>query len=375
MKSCLSIVVLSLFLAFSSCGDRHRTGGGSVALPDSIRYAAGFTLTDHDGYVVAEIIDPWDTSKILQRYILIGQEQSVPAGIPQGTLLRVPLKNVVVYSAVHIAIIDLLGALDRVVGVCEPEYMNTPAIHERIAQGIVADLGQSTSPNVEKIIDINTEVIIASPFQNTGYGAVEKLGVPIVEGADYLESNPLGRAEWIRFYGLLFDRTKKADSLFRATEERYLALKELVSKTRQRPTVLPEKRYGATWFVPAGESYMAEMYADAGADYLFKDTPGTGGIPLSFETVLDKAIHADFWLIKYHNEQNLTYAALREEYAPYENFDAFKKKTIYGSNSAKVAYYEETPLHPDYLLKDLVKIFHPELLPEHSLHYFHPLDN
>ena len=188
-----------------------------------------------------------------------------------------------------------------------------------------------------------------------------------------METTPLGRAEWIRFYGLLFDKVELADSLFKATEKRYIELKELTASTTQKPVVLSEKRYGATWFVPAGESYMAKLYADAGADYIFKNTPGAGSLAMSFESVLDQAIHSNVWLIKYHDPKDLTYSDLRREYTPYENFDAFKNKTIYGSNSAKVAYYEETPIHPDYLLEDLVKIFHPELLPDYDLRYFHQL--
>lgn len=369
---CLKLTVL-LSLLLLSCGGKQERVIGDVASLDSVRYATGFTVTGQDGYTIAEVVNPWDSSKILQRYILINREQPMPASLPQGTVIRIPVKNIAVYGAVHIAMVDLLGELDKVIGVCEPEYINSPVIREGIRNGSITDLGQAVSPNVEKIIDSNTEMIIASPFQNSGYGGVEKLGIPIVEGADYMENSPLGRAEWIRFYGLLFDQVKLADSLFRETEQRYNELKALTGAIVNKPTVLPEKRYGATWFVPAGESYMAQLYADAGADYIFKDTPGGGSLPLSFESVLDQAIHVDLWLIKYHNATDLTYRDLRREYTPYEHFDAFKNRTIFGSNSAKVSYYEETPIHPDYLLEDLVKIFHPELLPDYDLRYFHPL--
>jgi ABC-type Fe3+-hydroxamate transport system, periplasmic component len=363
--------LLSLLLL--SCGGKQEKAIADVGSLDSIRYATGFTVTAREGYTIAEVVNPWDSTKVLQRYILLNREQAMPSALPKGTVIRIPVKNLVVYSAVHIAMLDLLGELDQVIGVCEPEYIHTPAIQEGLKKGKITDLGQATNPNTEKIIDSNAEVIIASPFQNTGYGGVEKLGIPIVEGADYMESTPLGRAEWIRFYGLLFDKTVLADSLFRETEQRYTNLKKLTASVSNKPTVLPEKRYGATWFMPAGESYVAQLYADAGADYLFKDTPGTGSLPLSFESVLDQAIHADLWLIKYHNTKDLTYHDLRREYTPYEHFDAFKNRTVYGSNTAKVLYYEETPIHPDYLLEDLVKIFHPELLPDYDLRYFQPL--
>lgn len=373
MKYLSLILSLLLSLFLFSCGGNQGKTTGDVASLDSVRYATGFTVTGQDGYTLAEVINPWDSTKVLQRYILLNREQTVPANLPKGTIVRIPVKNIAVYSAVHIAMIDLLGELDEVIGVCEPEYMNTATLHERIKSGKITDLGQSTSPNVEKIIDINAEMIIASPFQNAGYGGVEKLGIPIVEGADYMEGTPLGRAEWLRFYGLLFDKVELADSLFRATEQRYNELKTLTASVSKKPTILPEKRYGATWFIPAGESYVGQLYADAGGDYIFKDTPGAGSLPFSFESVLDQAIHADIWLIKYHDAKDLTYQALRREYTPYEHFDAFKNKTIYASNTLRVPYYEETPIHPDYLLEDLVKIFHPDLLPDYDLRYFHQL--
>ncbi|MDR2968610.1 MAG: ABC transporter substrate-binding protein, partial [Tannerellaceae bacterium] len=227
-------------------------------------------------------------------------------------------------------------------------------------------------PNVEKMIEAGTEYVIASPFQNSSYGPVEKMGIPIIEGADYMEAHPLGRTEWIRFYGLLFDKEEVADSLFRATERRYLELKELAARVTDRPTVVSEKRFGSTWYVPAGESYIAHFFADAGADYQFSDLPGSGSTPMTFETVLDRAIHADLWLIKYNQTEDMTYNELRREYTPYENFDAFKKQSIFGCNTGRVPYYEEFPIHPDYLLKDLIFIFHPELLPGYTPRYYLP---
>jgi iron complex transport system substrate-binding protein len=222
------------------------------------------------------------------------------------------------------------------------------------------------------MIEAGTEYVIASPFQNSSYGPVEKMGIPIIEGADYMEAHPLGRTEWIRFYGLLFDREELADSLFRATERRYLELKELAARVTDRPTVVSEKRFGSTWYVPAGESYIAHFFADAGADYLFSDLPGSGSTPMAFETVFDHAIHADLWLIKYNQTEDMTYNELRREYTPYENFDAFKNRNIFGCNTGRVPYYEESPIHPDYLLEDLIFIFHPELLPGYTPRYYMP---
>lgn len=347
-----------------------RIASGEPRSVDSVRYARGFTIQRFEDYTRVEVRDPWDSARLLQRYVLVDRTKPLPDGLPQGTVVRVPVRNVVVYTSVHAAIIDQLGETARVIGVCEPRYMETPAIQEGLRAGRIADLGEATAPNVERMIEIGAELVIASPFENSSYGPVEKIGIPIIEGADYMESSPLGRTEWIRFYGLLFGREERADSLFRETERAYLSLKALVADVTERPTVFSEKKYGSSWYMPAGDSYMARLFADAGADYVFKALPGKGSVPLAFERVLEQAIHADYWLLKYNQAADLTYQGLRMEYTPYEHFDAFRDRRIYACNTGKVPYYEEFPLHPDYLLKDLIWIFHPELLPEYLPRYF-----
>ena len=347
-----------------------QTSSKEALSSDRIQYAQGFTVQRFDTYTMVEVRDPWDSTRLLQRYLLVDRTKSVPGGLPKGTIVKVPVKDIVVYTSVHAAIIDQLHEINKVIGVCEPRYMDTPAIQEGIQAGRIADLGEATSPNIEKMIEIGAELVIASPFQNSSYGPVEKIGIPIIEGADYMEAFPLGRTEWIRFYGLLFGKEEMADSIFKETEQAYLSLKNLTVNIDKRPTVLSEKKFGSSWYIPAGDSYMAHLFEDAGADYMFKDLPGAGSTPLAFETVFDKAIHADIWLVKYNQSSEMTYNDLRSEYTPYENFDAFKKQRIYTCNTGIVPYYEEFPLHPEYLLKDLIWIFHPELVPGYSPRYF-----
>ncbi|MDL2277720.1 ABC transporter substrate-binding protein [Parabacteroides sp. OttesenSCG-928-G07] len=365
-------IFIGLFFVclFASCGQSGKQAMSEAIVSDTIHYARGINIQRYEDFIIVDIVDPWDNTQLLQKYILVERNQPLPGNLPAGTVVRVPVQNVAVYTSVHASIIDLLGESGRIAGVCEPHYIDTPSIQEKLRNGEIADIGEATAPNIEKMIEIGTEIIIASPFQNSSYGPVEKIGIPIIEGADYMESLPLGRTEWIRFYGLLFGQEERADSLFKATEQRYLELKELVAEINHRPTVFSEKRFGSTWYMPAGDSYMAHLFRDAGADYLFADLPGAGSRPLSFESVFDKAIHADFWLIKYNLEEDMTYGELRREYTPYENFDAFKQHHIYGCNTGKVPYYEEFPIYPDYLLKDLVWIFHPELLPDYTPRYY-----
>lgn len=371
---CWLVLVFGSATFFTACTSFGQpAASGEVLAFDTLRYAKGFTVQRYDTYTAVEIPDPWDSTRVLQRYLLVDRTRPVPAGLPKGTVVKVPARKVVVYTSVHAAILDQLGVIEQVAGVCEPRYMDTPAIQEGVASGRIADLGEATSPDIEQMIELGAELIIASPFQNSSYGPVEKIGIPILEAADYMESLPLGRTEWVRLYGLLFGKEAVADSIFRATEQRYLDLKALAADVSHRPTVLTEKRFGSTWFVPAGDSYMAHLYKDAGGAYLFGDLPGSGSVPWAFESVFDRAIHADVWFIKYNSASDLTYGELRTEYAPYAHFDAFRNRRIYGCNTGTVPYYEEFPIHPDYLLHDLIVLLHPELLPGDTTRYFFPM--
>jgi iron complex transport system substrate-binding protein len=351
-------------------GDVHPSPEDGLDIKDPVRYAQGYQATKHDGYIQVEVHDPWNKGKLLQRYLLAPRDKPLPKGMPEGTLIRVPLRKMVVYSSVHCAALDALGIADNIAGVCESRYIKVAAVNERIRKGLITDLGDATAPNVERMIEIGAEAVLVSPFEHGSYGPVEKTGIPIIECADYMETDPLGRAEWIKFIGLLTGRNERADSFFRQTESDYLRIKALAENVEYRPKLMTGMKYGAPWYVASGESFMARMYKDAGADYLFRDLPGTGSTPMSFETVLDKAIHADIWLIQYNQEEEMTYDMLKSDYSSYSRFDAFRDRHIYGCNTNYSLYYEEVPIHPDYLLAELIAIFHPRLLPEHSFRYF-----
>ena len=369
----LFLFLFPLCLVFG-CHSRQRVAPEAMfgeACP--LHYAEGFKVTCYSDYTLVEVRDPWNFGRNLQRYILVDRDKETPPDLPSGTLIRVPVRRIAVTTAVHCAALTELGVIQDIIGVCEPRFINSPTIRAQLAGGLIADLGESVSPNVEKMIALGVEVLLASPFQNAGYGAVEKTGIPIIECADYMETMPLGRAEWIRFFGLLTNKTALADSLFHATETHYLALKNAVATITPRPILLTEKKYGSSWYVPSGQSYMARLYHDAGADYVFSYLSGSGGTPLSFETVLDKAIHADYWLFNYNRDTELTYQALASEYALYAHFDAFKKQRVYGCNTGTSLFYEEVPMHPDYLLRELIAIFHPEQTTDYQLKYFHRL--
>ena len=293
----------------------------------------------------------------------------------RGILIATPIENVVIYTSVHAAMAEQMGLLNRVSGVCEPEYITSSKILSLIENQQIADLGNSASPNVEKIISLGAEAIIASPFENSGYGAAEKLGIPIVEAADYMENHPLGRTEWVKFYGLLFGCREIADSLFEATRANYEALWLKAAISSRHPSVLLERKWGQTWAVPANGSYVGQLHRDAGAQYVFSEITSANSVHKSFEEVFERGCDADFWLMKYGSKEPLTYKDLEREYQPYANFKAFKSQNIYACNTLVTTYYDDITLHPDHILADLIYIYHPEILPDHELKYYFPLKN
>ena len=362
-------------LLLSACGGKNSTASGS-AQGDTIplHYSSNLSLIDYEDYIVAQLRNPWDTAKILHTYVLVDKDQPLPQELPQGTLVRTPLSKAVIYSSVHCSLLKDFGALNSIGGVCDLKYIKLPEIEEGCRNGTIADVGDGMNPNIEKIIDLHPDAILLSPFENSGgYGRVEKLNVPIIECADYMETSSLGRAEWMRFYGLLFGKKTEADAMFAAVERNYKDLQELVKPISFAPSVMCDLKTSSTWYTPGGNSTIARLYADAGANYIFREDTHSGSLPYPFEVIFEKGQQTDFWLIRYNQPVDKTYGELEKEFAPYAGFRPFKERNIYGCNTNRVPFYEETPFHPDWLLKDLIKIFHPSLLEGYELRYYNKL--
>ena len=371
----LSANIVTLVLLLTACGGRSKTSSAFTngeILP--LKYAENLTLIKGEGYTEARLRNPWDTTAILRTYILVEKDKPMPDHLPPGTIVRTPLSKALVYTGVHCALIHELGMVKSIGGICELQYIKVPEIIEGCQKGTIVNAGEGTNPDIEKIIDLHPDALLLSPYENSGgHGQVEKLKVPIIECADYMETSALGSAEWIRFYGLLFHQCAKADSIFAIVEKNYNELKALASSQAKKPKVMCELKSGSAWYVPGGRSTTGKLYKDAGGDYLFDSYPNSGAVPLSFETVFDKAQDADVWLMKYNHPMDKTLNGIQEDYSPYAQFKAFKEQQVYGCNTAYKAYYEDFPFHPDLVLKDLIKIFHPSLLPEHELKYFSKL--
>ena len=251
-------------------------------------------------------------------------------------------------------------------------YIADSCIHQAIRKGDIRDLGSAMTPNLESIIDLSPDAILLSPFENAnGQGSLERLGIPLIWCADYMEPSALGRAEWMRLYGRLFGCGERADSLFAAVEARYLSIKSANDQSsRTHPSVLFDGRNGSAWYMPGGRSTLATLTRDAGGAYIFADDEGTGSVPFSFEEVYAKGHDADIWLYRYTSQTPFTRETLRRQYKPYAEFKAFRNSQVYGCNNADNLFFEEYPFHPERLLSELTRIFAGDTT---SLRYFHPL--
>lgn len=372
----LFTAAICLLAATGGCSARRNSATGDNETPQQllpVKYARGFKLSQGMGYICAELAYPWDTTRLLNRYILVHKDSALPDPMPQGTVVRIPLENTLVFSSVHCSLLQELGKSDAIGGVCDSQYIYNDSLQNRLRKGLLIDAGSSLTPDMERIIAMQPEAILLSPYENSGYDRLQRTGIPIIECADYLETSPLGRAEWMRLFGLLYGCAAQADSLFATVEKAYTEIKGQMSDVSSRPTVISERRTGAVWYMPGGKSYMAALFADAGSSYPWSDNEDVGSMPLSFESVLEKGRNADFWLIKYNAPDEMSYADLAAEYAPYQRFKAFEERRVFACNSDKCPYYEETPFHPDRLLQDFAAIFHPELFGDYTPYYYHPL--
>ncbi len=373
------------------CALLFSCGGGSTASRQekgdtlAFKYATGLCVIRYHDYTLATLKNPWKEGKALHQYILVPSGREIPSGIPQGTVIRTPLRRSMIFSTVHCAMLMEMGRQDCIAGVADLKYIKIPWIHQQVAKSKIADVGDGLSPVVEKIIDSRPDALFLSPFENSGgYGRLEEIDIPIVECAEYMEPSPLARAEWIRFYGLLFGCEAKADSLFAITDSSYNALKALASasnspapqhpRTPTPPRILLDKMTGSVWYVPGGQSTLGQMMTDANARYPWAGDTHSGSVSLPFETVLEKAGESDVWLFRYSGSRPPTYAELLGEHHGYSQFRAFREHRVYGCNVEMNTFYEETPFHPDWLLNDFIRILHPEIEGLHPLRYYQKLE-
>lgn len=367
MKKTLFGLLLLCLPFLWACGDREQFVFEPLSHAELLRTCRG------EGWTGVEVLDAWHPGHVLHRYLLVPCGADVPVGLPEGTLVRTPLERAVLFSSVHAALLADLRALNAAGGVCDAAYVLHDTLRRCLADGRLADMGSSVQPDMERLARLRPDALWVSPFENAGYGALETLGVPIIECADYMETSALGRAEWMKFYGMLVGREAEADSLFAEVERSYRELAELAARADRHPSLLCDVKQGSAWYVPAGNSYLGRLFADAGARYLFAGRSGQGSVALSYETVFAEGHDADVWIVKYGRSVPYTYASLVQDFPSYAAFRPWKERRIFGCNTYEIPFYEEVPFHPDRLLRDMVEVLHPGLLPGHALRYYRPL--
>lgn len=352
MRKILGLLLFILLLA--GCNGANT---GSVATGDSdtlISRAELLTMIKTEGYTLVTISDPWHEGATLRTYVLVHRDSVMPGNLPEGTVIRVPIERAIVYSAVHTAVMSELGGANAVKGVTDAQFFTDSLVTQGLANGTITDCGSSMTPLVEKVIDLDPDAILLSPYQDGQYGQITKLNIPIVECADYMETTPLGRAEWIKFYGALLDRDDLAKEIFSRVVARYDSICSM-AQTGLSPTVLTETVISGVWNVPGGNSYMARLLTDAGGKYPWASDTHTGSLNLDFNQVLDRAHNADVWLVKSFNIHSLD--DLLKAYELNSEFDAFKTGNVYACDTGTTHLFEIFPFHPETLLEEYYNIF------------------
>ena len=349
--------------------------------PDKVGpdYAAGWSVAYHGHYKVLTLHNPWRGAEETFTYLLVQCGAPVPEGFGDTPTIEVPVRSVAALTSTVLPHLQGLGALERLVAVDRFDYINTAAVREMIDAGELQEAGTGTGVNTEVLIDVDPELIITFAYGNLDYDTHPKLieaGLPVALTAGYMESSPLGRTEWLKVTALFFNQEKRAEAVFGGIAARYAEMAELAAGVAERPTVLVGIARRESWRVPGGNSYFARYIADAGGAYLWGHDESTGSIPLSMENVFEVASDADIWLANTGTWFSADDVLAADE--RYGSLAAVERGSVY-SNNALVNewggndYWETGVANPDLVLADLIKIFHPELLPEHELIWFHRL--
>ena len=368
------VLLFSLTLVFGCKKNSPEVATEITSTKNEILYAKGFSIFKYDGYSVVKVINPWPNATKNYTYILKEAAGKIPDSLQQFTTISVPIKSIIVTSTTHIPSLEMLEVENSLIGFPHLDFISSDKVRSRIEQGKVKELGQNQDLNTEVIIDLNPDVLIGYGIDNKNptLDNLEKSGIKIMLNGDWNEQTPLGKAEWIKFFGVLYGKEKKADSIFSNIEKEYKNTIALVKNNKKKPTVLAGDIFEGTWYLPKGSSWGSQLINEAGGQYLWEETQGTGSLALSFEVVFEKAKDAEFWIT---SGQFSTLKDMQKANPHYNQFTAFKNKKVYSFSNKKgktggVLYYELAPNRPDLVLKDLVYVFHPELLPNYTPYFF-----
>ncbi|WP_282044484.1 ABC transporter substrate-binding protein [Winogradskyella flava] len=380
----MKLSVLFLFLvALVSCKNepKEEIPFQTKNITLALKYADGFSVEDNDNFKVLSISKPWPKASKSYKYLIASSEvlskMTFPKDYYDGIITN-DIRKIVVTSTTHIPGLELLGVEQSLVGFPGTDYISSKKTRKRITDGEVRELGKNEGINTEVLLELNPDVVIGFGVDgvNKTFETLKKAGIPVIYNGDWVESSALAKAEWIKFFGVLFNKEKEADSIFNQIEADYLAAKAIAKQAKSRPTILSGAMHKDVWYLPNGSSPEAQFLKDANVNYLWSDTTGNGSLALSFETVFDKGKNADLWL---NPSYYTSFKQLEEASELYTNFKAFKNQAIYTfsdttGETGGVLYYELGTARPDLVLKDIIKICHPQLLQDYTPYFFKRLN-
>jgi len=341
--------------------------------PDSLyvpAYAKGFSIAYYGKLKLIHVEDPWN-SDAEGKYVLVGSgECPVKYKSADIDYVRYPVRNWSAFSSTQIEFAEILGVLETLGSVAEPHYISNSFVQKGVREGTIRNVGMAASADVEVLLDSDPQFVFVSPFKDNRYGPLIDAGLVVINDAGYLEVTPLGRAEWLIFFSAFFDKENEAMAVFDKIEQRYQAVKEEVKGIIERPSVMTGYLFNDVWYMPAGDSFMATLFEDAGADYLYSERPGTGSLALDFETVFNDFYSSDFWVLTVNHSGGFTMSDLAQMDERYTGFEAFKQKKVLVTNTNYSGFFEKGIIEPDVVLKDLAFYFHPDYFPGYEPVYF-----
>jgi iron complex transport system substrate-binding protein len=380
MKSVFIRVILFLVLIpFIGCKKSSENSKNTLTnFENSIHYAKGLEIYKYRGFSIVKITNPWPDAKESFTYILKEKNRIIPDSLKQFTIIPIPLQSIVVTSTTHIPALELLGVEKTLVGFPDTAYISSVKTRKLIDAGKVREVGNNESLNTEVLMDMKPDLIVSFGLNsnNPSLDNLQKSGLKVLFNGDWTEQSPLGKAEWIKLFGALYGLDSKSNTLFSNIEKEYNSTLALAKQATSKPTVLSGAMYQEQWYLPQGESWAALFLKDAQSHYLWANSKGTGSLVIPFEVILEKAKDADFWIAP---GDFSSLKQMRDNNPHYCQFASFKNKKVYSyavNKGAKggIVYFEWSPARPDWVLKDLIKIFHPELLPNYKLYFFQKLE-
>jgi iron complex transport system substrate-binding protein len=378
------LLLFSYLLFLCSCKQQSKEtlSQESTSKKVELTYANGFSIEKQaSGITILKILAPWPNAEASFTYALIPKEKQAFITLDKNeydAIISVPIDNIVVTSTTHIPALEALGELDKLVGFSDTKYVSSKAARKRIDAGQIKELGINESLNTEAVLALQPDVVVgfAVSGNNTAYETLQRSQIPVIYNGDWVEETPLGKAEWIKFFALFFKKETEAITVFAEIEKSYIDAKKLAETANTTPTVLSGALYKDVWYLPGGKSWAANFLKDANANYLWQESTESGSLSLSWESVLVVANNAEYWI---GPAQFKSYSEMASSSAHYLQFDAFKNKKVFtfantvGETGGNL-YYELAPQRPDLVLKDLIHILHPGLLPEHKPFFFKPLN-